>query len=202
LWDKSAPCDRRKSRPSSSDFRSSTANAIWRCSTSPSTPSFGVTSIRVDDIAVDGHVGDRATIVQHKTGRLVQVTDQTRASPQDWLTARPADRGPYVFLNRSPQSAKCDGAPIRAHRARLDRGRWDRQQRVWHEREIVGKARMGDAVILRDVAQAGSAISSLRNGTSLLPKRMSVPWFSIHALVRRLLRRGRPVDPAGKRGWT
>ena len=59
-------------------------------------------SLRVDDIAVGGHVRDRATIVQHKTGRPVQfeITDQTRASLQDWLTARPADRGPYIFPSR------------------------------------------------------------------------------------------------------
>ena len=59
-------------------------------------------SLRVDDIAVVGHVRDRATIVQHKTGRPVQfeITEQTRASLQDWLTARPADRGSYLFPSR------------------------------------------------------------------------------------------------------
>ena len=59
-------------------------------------------SPRVDDIAVRGHVRDRATIIQHKTGRPVQfeITEQTRASLQDWLNARPADRGPYVFPSR------------------------------------------------------------------------------------------------------
>ena len=42
---------------------------------------------------------DRATIIQRKTGRPVQfeITEQTRASLQDWLNAQPADRGPYVF---------------------------------------------------------------------------------------------------------
>ena len=36
-------------------------------------------SLRVDDIASGGHVRDRATIVQHKTGRPVQfeITEQT-----------------------------------------------------------------------------------------------------------------------------
>ena len=39
----------------------------------------------VDDIASGGQVRDRATIVQHKTGRPVQfeITEQTRASLQD-----------------------------------------------------------------------------------------------------------------------
>ena len=59
-------------------------------------------SLRVDDIAVGGHVRDRATIIQHKTSRPVQfeITEQTRASLQDWLRARPADRGPYLFPSR------------------------------------------------------------------------------------------------------
>jgi integrase len=59
-------------------------------------------SLRVDDVASGGHVRDRATIVQHKTGRPVQfeITEQTRASLQDWLNARPIDRGPYVFPSR------------------------------------------------------------------------------------------------------
>ena len=59
-------------------------------------------SLRVDDVAVGGHVRDRATIIQRKTGRPVQfeITEQTRASLQDWLNARPADRGPYVFPSR------------------------------------------------------------------------------------------------------
>ncbi len=45
---------------------------------------------------------DRATIVQHKTGRPVQfeITEQTRASLQEWLNVRPSDRGPCVFPNR------------------------------------------------------------------------------------------------------
>ena len=59
-------------------------------------------SLRVDDIASGGHVRDRATIVQHKTGRPVQfeITEQTRTSLQDWLNVRPTDRGPYVFPSR------------------------------------------------------------------------------------------------------
>jgi site-specific recombinase XerD len=59
-------------------------------------------SLRVDDIASGGHVRDRATIVQHKTGRPVQfeITEQTRTSLQDWLNVRPTDRGPHVFPSR------------------------------------------------------------------------------------------------------
>jgi integrase len=59
-------------------------------------------SLRVEDIAVGGHVRDRATIIQHKTGRPVQfeITDQTRTSLQEWLTVRPTDRGPCLFSSR------------------------------------------------------------------------------------------------------
>jgi integrase len=59
-------------------------------------------ALRVDDIASGDRVRDRATIVQHKTGRPVQfeITEQTRASLQDWLNVRPTDRGPYVFPSR------------------------------------------------------------------------------------------------------
>jgi hypothetical protein len=40
-------------------------------------------SLRIEDIAVGGCVKDRATIVQHKTGRRVQfeITEQTRVAP-------------------------------------------------------------------------------------------------------------------------
>jgi integrase len=59
-------------------------------------------SLRVDDIAVGNQVRDRATIVQHKTGRPVQfeITEHTRAALEDWLKARPAGRGSYVFPSR------------------------------------------------------------------------------------------------------
>ncbi len=45
---------------------------------------------------------DRATIIQHKTGRPVQfeIMEQTRVSLQEWLNTRPKNRGPYVFPSR------------------------------------------------------------------------------------------------------
>ena len=63
-------------------------------------------SLRVDDIASGGHVRDRATIVQHKTGRPVQfeITEPTRTSLQDWLNVRPTDRGPTSFQAESTTS--------------------------------------------------------------------------------------------------
>ena len=59
-------------------------------------------SLRVDDVCTGGHVKDRATIIQTKTGRPVQfeITEQTRASLKDWLAVRPTDHGPFVFPSR------------------------------------------------------------------------------------------------------
>ncbi len=59
-------------------------------------------SLRVEDISAGGHVKERATIVQHKTGCPVQfeIMEQTRVSLQEWLNARHKDRGPYVFPSR------------------------------------------------------------------------------------------------------
>jgi integrase len=47
-------------------------------------------------------VRDRATIVQHETGRPVEfeITEQTRISLQEWLNTRQGDRGPSVFPSR------------------------------------------------------------------------------------------------------
>jgi integrase len=79
-------------------------------------------SVRVDDIASGGHLRDRATIVRHKTGRPVQfeITEQSRASLQDWLNVRPAS-GRLRLPEPHPRSAPCDGSPICSHRACLDR---------------------------------------------------------------------------------
>jgi integrase len=117
-------------------------------------------SLRVDDIAVGGHVRDRATIIQRETGRRVQfeITEQTRASLQDWLNARPADRGPNVFSEPSPESTSCDSAPIRAHPARLDRGGRDGQQRLWH---VFDAPHQGGADLPQDRQPASGPVASL-----------------------------------------
>jgi len=59
-------------------------------------------SLRVDDICIGGHIKDRATIVQKKTGGPVQfeITEQTRASLKDWLALRPTGHGQCVFPSR------------------------------------------------------------------------------------------------------
>jgi integrase len=58
--------------------------------------------LQVDDVCAGGRVRDRATVIQKKTGRPVQfeITEQTRASIQDWLSKVDARSGPYLFPNR------------------------------------------------------------------------------------------------------
>jgi hypothetical protein len=52
----------------------------------------------------------------HKTGRPVQfeITEETRASLQDWLNVRPADRGPYVFPSRIHDQPQVTARHMRA----------------------------------------------------------------------------------------
>jgi integrase len=118
-------------------------------------------SLRVDDIASGGHVRDRATIVQHKTGRPVQfeITEQTRTSLQDWLNVRPTDRGPHVFPSR-PQPTPSDGSPIRAHSARLDRGCRDGEHGLRH---AFAAPHQGGADLPQDRQSASGPVAS-RNG--------------------------------------
>ena len=84
-------------------------------------------SLRVDDIASGGRVRDRATIVQHKTGCPVQfeITEQTRASLQDWLIVRPPDRGPchqHRRLVRHDRPGRTLGLSADHHDLRAGRG--------------------------------------------------------------------------------
>ena len=62
----------------------------------------GLVSLRVDDIAVGGHVRDRATIIQREIGRPVQfeITEQTRASATGLVERATGRSGPYVFPSR------------------------------------------------------------------------------------------------------
>jgi hypothetical protein len=50
--------------------------------------------LQVDDVCAGGRVRDRATVIQKKTGRPVQfeITEQTRASIQAWLSWTPKMR--------------------------------------------------------------------------------------------------------------
>jgi integrase len=58
--------------------------------------------LQVDDVCAGGRVRDRATVTQKKTGRPVQfeITEQTRASIQDWLSRADARSGRYLFPSR------------------------------------------------------------------------------------------------------
>jgi integrase len=58
--------------------------------------------LRVDDVSDGGRVRDRATIIQKKTGRPVQfeITEQTRAAIQTWLTEISSSNGRHLFPSR------------------------------------------------------------------------------------------------------
>ena len=89
-------------------------------------------ALRVDDITAAVHVKDRATIIQHKTGRPVQfeIMEQTRASLQEWLSSRPNDRGPYVFPSRGPRGAAPLRSTVRPYRPWVDRKRRNGSHRL------------------------------------------------------------------------
>ena len=59
--------------------------------------------LRVNDVCVEGHVRDRATVIQQKTSRPVQfeITEQTRAAVRDWMTSAQLGAGPYLFPSRA-----------------------------------------------------------------------------------------------------
>jgi integrase len=58
--------------------------------------------LKVDDLCVGGRLRDRATIIQKKTGRPVQfeLTEQTRASVEDWLALLKIRDGRFLFPSR------------------------------------------------------------------------------------------------------
>jgi integrase len=58
--------------------------------------------LQIDDVCAGGRVRDRATIIQKKTGRPVQfeITEQTRAAIQDWLSGVGSRRERYLFPSR------------------------------------------------------------------------------------------------------
>ncbi len=61
-----------------------------------------LTSLKIDDLCVGGRLRERATIIQKKTGRPVQfeLTEQTRASIEDWLAILKIREGRFVFPSR------------------------------------------------------------------------------------------------------
>jgi len=58
--------------------------------------------LEVDDVWAGGTVLERGTVTQKKTGRPVQfeITQETRASIQDWLSAANLRNGRYLFPSR------------------------------------------------------------------------------------------------------
>jgi integrase len=67
-----------------------------------------VVTLKVEDVAPNGHTIDRATVRQRKTGRPVkfELTDQTREAVDDHLRATGKKPGEFLFTgsNRSDQA--------------------------------------------------------------------------------------------------
>ncbi|MBM1174659.1 tyrosine-type recombinase/integrase [Microvirga arabica] len=59
-------------------------------------------ALRVDDVALNGRVRSRATIMQRKTGRPVQfeTTEQTREAVARWLEKKDLHKGQPLFPSR------------------------------------------------------------------------------------------------------
>jgi integrase len=59
-------------------------------------------ALRVDDVALNGRVRSRATVMQRKTGRPVQfeITEQTREAVERWLEKKKLHHGEPLFPSR------------------------------------------------------------------------------------------------------
>ena len=119
--DRSVPYGRKRSGPFASDFRSSTTNAhlaMFNLAIDSKLRGCDLVSLRVDDIAVGGHVRDRATIIQRKNRPSGPVRNHgaTRASLQDWLT-RDRQIGPLRLSEPIPGTTPRGHVCVRARLA-------------------------------------------------------------------------------------
>ena len=59
-------------------------------------------ALRVDDVALNGRVRSRATVIQRKTGRPVQfeITEQAREAVGRWLEKKDLHKGEPLFPSR------------------------------------------------------------------------------------------------------
>jgi integrase len=66
-----------------------------------------VVALRVEDIAPNGYSNDRAIVRQRKTGQSVkfELTEQTRQTVDDYLTAAGKRPGDFLFAGPAAQSA-------------------------------------------------------------------------------------------------
>jgi integrase len=67
-----------------------------------------VVTIKVEDVAPNGHAVERATVRQRKTGRPVkfELTEQTRQAIEDYLRASGRKPGEFLFASRRGR-ARC-----------------------------------------------------------------------------------------------
>ena len=81
-----------------------------------------VVAVRVNDVAPNGYVIDRATVRQKKTGRPVrfELTEQTRQALDDYLRQSGRKAGDFLFAGRGPATT---GSPPGSMRGWWETGR-------------------------------------------------------------------------------
>jgi integrase len=83
-----------------------------------------IVRLQVNDVCAGGRVRERSTAIQMKTGRpvLFEITQDTRASVQDWLSEVQLRNGCYLFPSRfrlKPHLPVFDAAGVRLRRPPL-----------------------------------------------------------------------------------
>jgi len=82
-------------------------------------------------VCAGGRVRDRATVIQKKTGRLVQfeITEQARTAISEWLSELPGE-AVGAFFRAAPGTAAFVDTPVRPHRSSMG-ALFDRRSREW-----------------------------------------------------------------------
>ena len=82
-------------------------------------------------VCAGGRVRDRATVIQKKTGRLVQfeITEQARTAISEWLSELPGE-AVGGFFRAAPGTAAFVDTPVRPHRSSMG-VLFDRRSREW-----------------------------------------------------------------------
>jgi integrase len=89
-------------------------------------------ALRVDDVALNGRVRSRATVIQRKTGRPVQfeITEQTREAVGRWLEKKDLHKGEPLFpsrINRRKSMTTRQYARLLSYRSMVNRKRYRQQ---------------------------------------------------------------------------
>ena len=98
------PLKPRRSGPfgSGSKLRTASGLALFNLALDSKLRACDLVALRVDDVALNGRVRSRATVMQRKTGRPVQfeITEQTREAVGRWLEKKDLHKGEPLFPSR------------------------------------------------------------------------------------------------------